>query len=268
MICIVVTGCATPTERIEQLAGEHGFARLELEGRGFRHVAFATDLAISSEALHVYVEHDGSPWLEGGTRIAADPTPRVPLALELMSVDRGPRLYLGRPCYLGKAAVEACNPALWTYRRYAPEVVDSMVSALARFLDDHPYRRVVLIGHSGGGTLAWLMARDARQVSHVFTIAANLDVDEWTRFHGFSPLRGSLNPADMPDLPPEILQVHYAGGRDDQVPPRIVEAFARTHGRARAIIIRPFDHVCCWAREWPGLLTPLESASPSGLARQ
>ena len=86
------------------------------------------------------------------------------------------------------------------------------------------------------------------------TIAANLDIDEWTRIHGYSPLSGSLNPALAPALTPAIDQLHYVGGRDTNVTPSIVGAFARRHPGAHVIEIPEFDHRCCWIERWPKLV--------------
>ena len=92
-----------------------------------------------------------------------------------------------------------------------------MVAALRGFLSVHPYRNVVLIGYSGGGTIAWLMAARIPETTRVVTIAANLDIDEWTRIHDYSRLAGSLNPALAPALTPAIEQLHFVGGRDTNV---------------------------------------------------
>ena len=126
-----------------------------------------------------------------------------------------------------------------------------MVAALRGFLSLHPYRDVVLIGYSGGGTLAWLMAARIPETTRVVTIAANLDIDEWTRIHGYSPLAGSLNPALAPALTPAIEQLHYVGGRDTNVPPSVAGSFASRHPEARVIEIAEFDHRCCWIERWP-----------------
>lgn len=230
-----------------------GFASITLQGAGFSHVAYVAGALEGSDTLHVYIEHDGTPWLDLAYP-SADPTPRTPLALELMARDGGPRLFLGRPCYYAPREEPGCTPLLWTHRRYSPEVVASMVAALRRFLAQHPFRRVVLIGYSGGGTLAWLMAAQVPETVAVVTVAANLDTDEWTRFHGYSALAGSLNPALMPSLPSAIVQVHYVGGRDRNVPPSVVESFSRRHAGTRIIEIAEFDHECCWIERWPKLL--------------
>lgn len=228
-------------------------------------------LSARTGTLHVYVEHDGSPWLEPA-RVAADPTPRSPLALELMARDAGPRLLLGRPCYFIPNADPGCGPLLWTHRRYAPEVVASMIAALRGFLAEHAIARVVLIGYSGGGTLAWLMALQLSETVAVITIAANLDIDRWAALHRYSPLSGSLNPTLLPPLPPAVVQINYAGGRDVNVTPEVMHSFAARHPEARVVTLAEFDHECCWTARWPQLLDavlrpvgqPSAIGSPSG----
>jgi hypothetical protein len=255
LFVVLLAACAAPSERCDRRAGALGFTSIVLEGDGFRHRAYLASPLQRSETLHVYIEHDGTPWLDL-THPSDDPTPRAPLALELMAEDVGARLFLGRPCYFeAQAGRDAkCSPMVWTHLRYSPEVVGSMVAALRRFLALHPYRRVVLIGYSGGGTLAWLMAASVPETVEVVTVAANLDIDEWTRIHGYSRLAGSLNPALMPPLPTGIAQRHYVGGHDRNVPLSVVQSFARRHVEARIVELPDFDHECCWIERWPTLL--------------
>ncbi len=255
LFAAALAACATPAERYDRRAAAAGFEPAVVSGNGFRHRVFAADLRDRAPVLRVYIEHDGTPWVEP-TRVSNDPTPRSPVALELMARDAGPRVLLGRPCYFEPNADPGCGPLLWTHRRYSPEVIGSMVAALRALLARYSIRRVVLIGFSGGGTLAWLMARQLPETVAVVTIAANLDVDRWAELHGYSPLSGSLNPALLPPLPDGITQLHYAGGRDVNVPPAIVLAFARHHPEARVVVIAEFEHECCWSARWPQLLDP------------
>lgn len=213
--------------------------------------------AAGREELHVYIEGDGTPFIRG-TRIAGDPTPKKPVALRLMKRDRAFSVYVGRPCYWGLANSPNCEPSLWTNRRYSQEVVDSMRRVIREQLDAHGAKRLVLIGHSGGGTLAILLAPHFDETTAVITIAANLDIDAWADLHGYTRLEGSLNPAKMPPLPAHIQQLHLAGGRDRNVPPALIP---------NAIVYPRFTHSCCWEREWVGILRKLQnrtSTSPPG----
>ena len=70
-----------------------------------------------------------------------------------------------------------------------------MAAALSDILQRRPYQGLVLIGYSGGGVLAMLLAEQFPATQAVVTVAGNLDTDAWAIEHGYSPLRGSLNPA-------------------------------------------------------------------------
>lgn len=261
---VALAACATPAERFGGRAAALGFTPISLPGNGARHIAFVADAQSRSESLRVYIEHDGTPWMDR-TRVTDDPTPRTPVALEFMALDRGPRLLLGRPCYFGTHADEGCTPLTWTHRRYAPEVIASMVAALRAFLVAHPFREVVLVGYSGGGTIAWLMGAQLPEAVRIVTVAANLDTDLWARLHGYSPLSGSLNPALAPQLPPGIEQLHYAGGRDRNVPTAVIASFAQRHPGASVSVLADFDHECCWIGRWPelgGNAEPMRRAQP------
>jgi pimeloyl-ACP methyl ester carboxylesterase len=136
-----------------------------------------------------------------------------------------------------------------------------MVAALQRYRATMGASQVTLIGYSGGGTLAWLMAKEMKEVTAVITIAANLDVELWTSLHGYTPLTDSLNPAALPPLPERIRQIHFVGGRDRNVPPRVPRSFAVRHPSATIIQVPEFDHTCCWVKEWPALLQSAERES-------
>jgi dienelactone hydrolase len=122
---------------------------------------------------------------------------------------------------------------------------------------------VLVIGYSGGGTIAWLMA-SSYPAAGVITVAANLDIDAWTKMHGYSEMKGSLNPASLPPLAPAIVQVNYFGGRDQNVPPSVMRPFGRQHPQATMIEIAEFDHVCCWIERWPRLLGDAMGSSVNG----
>ncbi|MBK1718454.1 alpha/beta fold hydrolase [Thiocystis violacea] len=251
-----IAGCATPSGQGDPsvaLAAAHGMESRLVPGAGFRHRVLVQGRLESAARIHVYLEGDGLPWISRH-RIASDPTPRNPLALRLMAADPNPAIHVGRPCYHGLAGDAGCSPWLWTHGRYGDEVVESLARAIDGILPPGDDRRVTLIGYSGGGALAVLLAPRLRGVTEVVTIAANLDIDAWTDHQGYSRLSGSLNPADQAPLDPGIRQLHLVGARDGQVPPGSIARFLARNPHATVEVFQGFDHRCCWIERWPSLL--------------
>ena len=203
------------------------------------------------DPVWIYIEGDGIPWIDEVIP-APDPTPRVPVALPAMLDGPGPAVFLGRPCYLGMAARPPCAPLWWTHGRFAPAVIDSMAQALRRVRSGQGWndRRVNLVGFSGGGTLAVLMAPHVDKLCAVITMASPLDIDEWTRRRGYSPMEGSLNPASQPALPATIRQYHLQGGRDRIVEPETGNAFRVRNPDAVFRVVPSLTHSAGWSDAW------------------
>ncbi len=240
-------------QRIESFATAHGMVSHLTQGQGFQHLIYTRGDLVAARRVRIYLEGDGLPWVNRH-RIAPDPTPRDPLALRLMARDPLPALYVGRPCYHGLSNADRCWPWLWTQGRYSEEVVVSMLRAIERQLPPAGSRRLTLIGYSGGGVLALLIAERLQGVDSLVTIAANLDIDAWADRQGYSRLTGSLNPATRPPLEPGISQLHLIGERDDRVPPATLSRFLARNPDAGARVFRGFDHRCCWVEVWPSIL--------------
>jgi predicted alpha/beta hydrolase family esterase len=246
-------GCASPTSKIESLARRAGLVREIIDGASFRHVVF-TQRGVAEGNWTVYLEGDGLPWVNG--RIpATDPTTRNPLALHLMLQGDAPAIYVGRPCY-HQIEDDACSWQLWTQARYSESVVSSMVAAIDRKLQALNAERATLVGYSGGGTLAVLVAERLAKVERVVTIAANLDTDAWTTHHGYLPLTESLNPASSRHAH-AFEEIHLQGKNDAIVPIETTVSYFDRFPNARRITLDGFDHVCCWKERWPQLLSQL-----------
>jgi pimeloyl-ACP methyl ester carboxylesterase len=250
---LVLAACTTPALDFDRAADELGLELRQVTGTRFEHVVYAKG-GSPTRTLHVYLDGDGTPWFAG--RPAADPTPRDPLVLRLMAMDPAPAVYLGRPCYHGVDDDRDCAPRLWTSDRYSEDVVESLAAVLRRLLADGGYRKIAWFGHSGGGTLATLLAPRFPESEAVVTVAANLDTDAWAAFSWGGDLAGSVNPAKGQPLPAAIRQRHYAGGAD-----RIVPASLTAQGASRVggdlVVVEGYDHTCCWEQAWPHILDDL-----------
>jgi alpha-beta hydrolase superfamily lysophospholipase len=120
----------------------------------------------------------------------------------------------------------------------------------------NPGRPLVLVGYSGGGVIAALVAARRRDVTLLITLVAPLDPADWTRRMGLSPLEGSQSPMDHAQALAGVPQVAFAGERDAIVPAdSIRSAFGKlgSGAMARLIVIPDFDHRCCWVRDWKHL---------------
>lgn len=244
-------------------------ARLIGQQEGFVPRRFATSSFVlfgllrpgEGHTLRVYIEGDGRAWLTRG-RPSADPTPRNPVALRLAARDPGsdPVLYLARPCqYVRGDDRRDCATADWTGGRLSEKVVRSLDAAISRAREDTGTRRVALFGYSGGGGAAVLLAARRDDVVFLGTVAGNLDHAAWTRHHGVSPLRGSLNPRDVVAKVRSVPQVHLSGADDTIVPPEIARSFCTAVGAsARCPVIAGMTHGGAWESVWnpPAVVPP------------
>lgn len=253
---LVLGGCASPGQRLDQRAREAGLQIVPIDVGGFPGLIYMKrpPAPVPDAPLTLYLESDGLPWVDG-RRPSADPTTRQPVALELLIRSPAPAAYVTRPCYHGLRP-DQCGVELWTGARYSSEVVDSMVASVREAQRLSGAKRVALVGYSGGGALAVLIAERLDNVASVVTIAANLDTDAWTRHHEYLPLSQSLNPA-LSDRSHPWPELHLRGTNDQVVPIPTTEKYFARYPRARRLTIEGFDHACCWVRDWPRLsVTP------------
>jgi pimeloyl-ACP methyl ester carboxylesterase len=261
------TDMAPRARKAGMIAQDAGWSGRTIAAGAFDIASFSS-AAGPSESLTVYIEGDGLAFLDR-TTVSADPTPADPLALRLaIAGPQRPAAYLARPCqYVLPDHGRNCGPAMWTSRRYAPEVVDSLDQAVGVLKAAAGARRLVLIGYSGGGVVAALLAARRNDVAGLVTVAANLDVGYWVKRDGLAPLTGSLDPVAFATRVAAVPQVHFAGGRDRVVGADVGRAYiARlpTPHRATLVEIAGYDHRCCWADTWRELLARPELAALGG----
>ncbi|MFZ4538726.1 alpha/beta hydrolase [Propionivibrio sp.] len=205
-----------------------------------------------TDSLTIYIEGDGAAWITA-YHPPRDPTPFKPTALALAAIDPGDAVaYLGRPCqYLDAPALANCSPIWWTTQRFAPEVLTAYGQALDTLKVQTRAVTLRLVGYSGGGVIAALLALRRQDVTSLITVASPLAVGQWTRLQGISPLAGSLDPLLAPGkLPPAT---HWIGSDDEIVPLSVIEQFALGKG-GQVRPVKGYDHDCCWTRNWSLLL--------------
>lgn len=212
-------------------------------------IAYLRADPVSSE-LTVYLEGDGARWPKGYP--PRDPSPEDPFALRLALADPSPSVaYLGRPCqYLNDDQRATCPEELWTGARFGSRAISLTSEALDKLKEKAHARSIRLIGYSGGGALAALVASRRNDVRCLATIAAPLDTEEWTKAMGVSPLTKSLNPVNASPILLSISQSHFMGGRDTIVPPATAAHYLRRQPQARIILEPDYDHECCWVQTW------------------
>jgi pimeloyl-ACP methyl ester carboxylesterase len=253
-LLLILSACSSPAGRLYDQATQFGFQAVESVAAGFTLTSFKHLPATGDKRLHVYLEGDGRPW-ERGLFPAADPTTHASVILKLMALDPSPALYLGRPCYNGHAGDQGCTQNLWTGARYGERVLRSMTQAIIDFCNEHGYRETVLIGHSGGGTLALLLAERLPQTVAVVTLAGNYDINIWADHHGYQRLSESLNPATRNDT--GISEWHLLGKRDSNIPPDLFQAALQRRRNSHVQVVDA-DHSQGWQAIWPRMLQRLE----------
>lgn len=202
-----------------------------------------------NKPIYIYLDGDGS--LLKGQKISRDPTPLRPLALELMLEGPKPALYLGRPCQFIQNS--HCTLEFWTVSRYSESVVHSLVVAINKLnQENHP---ITLVGYSGGGSLAVLVASRLPAVSQVITLAANLDTQAWAvQHHSVNALSNSLNPADLmaKQGPPLAFKGwHFLGLQDEIVPPRSLKHLQAEAQPSQTWCYLEGAHTETWPTVWP-----------------
>jgi hypothetical protein len=247
-----LAGCQTTADRIDRRAAEYGFNRTQVSGRGFDHVVYLSSRAERTTNLYfVFIDGDGRPVSVKAQAPNEDPTTRHPLALDLLEATAAPGAYVARPCY--ELMTAACEPSLWTSDRYSETVVASMVAVIESLQQQRPAGgSLVLVGYSGGGVLAVLVAERLQHVAAVITLSANLDVAAWADIDGYTPLAHSLNPANSERTHP-WKELHLQGLEDTVVPPGTTERYFTRYPLAERRAFPNFDHSCCWLSAWPDI---------------
>ncbi|MDD3884805.1 MAG: alpha/beta hydrolase [Gallionella sp.] len=259
LLLLTLGGCAHVSlqdrwRHADELAAQAGWQKLSIRTDTFDLTAFIPTFIEQRDLLTVYIEGDGLAWLSR-SRPSSDPTPRNPVGLRLaMHHPQGAAAYLARPCqYVNESSPRNCKQTYWTNGRFSEAVIAASDQAIDELKRRFSARKLVLVGYSGGGAVAALVAARRNDVAELVTVAGNLDHQAWTRMHRVQPLDASLNPVDAWQSLAAIPQRHFVGGADSVVTASVTESFASffpASRRPKIIEIPEFSHDCCWVEGW------------------
>lgn len=253
VLALLLAGCfrASPAE----LASSGALRAVSFSGKYFDMVGYERG---AGATLYVYIEGDGKAWVTR-SRPSVDPTPTNPIGLRLASVDTHEAVfYLPRPCqYVEGEHRRNCAIPFWTSARFSEPVVSEMNAFLDQAKARAKATRLKLLGYSGGGCIALLLAERRNDVDVVVTVAGNVDPAFWTRWHNVSPLRDSLNPLDRAAALQQVQQLHIVSDEDSIMPPEIVRHFVAnlpSSKQVEIVQVNDIAHTGDWQDVVPGIL--------------
>ena len=253
----LLSGCATISRSAlaDCLAQSHSFEKAFLKTKPFVLTTYYR-FQKPGEPVRIYIEGDGRAWIDRH-QLSDDPTPKNPLVLELAGLDPSDNVaYLARPGQYAESGASLCDPVYWSDRRFSEEVVSAMNEAINQLCLRAGSSKVQLIGFSGGGAIAVLVAARRKDVTELITMAGDLDTEAVNQHHHVSPLKGSLNPIDYAKAIANIPQIHYRGSEDTIIPPFVAENFRKVSGpgaHIRIEIIPGVSHSHGWTNAWKNL---------------
>ena len=267
MILLLLTasvwGCATMPvfmdrqSSADDIAGRAGFTKEYVKAGDFTLMTYQRFNKLSDK-ISIYIEGDGRAW-ETKHRLSDDPTPSNPVALRLAAVDPADNVaYIARPGQYSPSRFPECDSKYWSGRRFAPEVVGSMDKVVDILKEKSGAKYLELVGYSGGGAIAVLVAARRRDVVAFRTVAGNLDPRAFCKYHHVSQLDGSMNPLDVARKVAHIPQRHFVGSRDKIVPRAIAESFTKMEGNnnyERITVVDGVSHNGGWQKRWRELLS-------------
>lgn len=250
LISAALSGCQSPYQTLQHLSEQHAGQLEIMPTQPFPLVLGIQIQRPAASRIRVYLEGDGYAWATP-SQPSLDPSPRNLLTARLAFSDPTPSIYLARPCQFLKPT--GCSPAIWTNRRFAPEVLNSLDHALTLIKSRYGNQAFELIGYSGGGALALLLAAKRNDIAQVQTLAGNLSPRAWVDLQKLSPLTGSLEPLDQRKQLAAVPQRHLLGAEDSIMPPVLLQHYLKTLGPAKcldSLVLPGVSHNDGWEHAW------------------
>ncbi len=253
MVVLFFCGCSSKIPTLEDrkniaqsLINDKSVVQKDIKTDNFTLFSFQKVSNECKNSIKIYIEGDGLSWISRNV-ISSNPTPINPTSLKLMLLDDSScKIYIARPCQYTTSTI--CEEKYWTNNRFSSKIIDSFNEALNSIKNEQKNNSFDLIGYSGGGAVATLLASQRNDINSITTIAGNLDIEKWTNIHNISSLNGSLNPADFSNTLENIKQHHLIGEDDKIIPKEIFFSYQSKFRNKKNITysLHKATHNCCW----------------------
>jgi hypothetical protein len=245
-----ITGCSN--RRIDTITANAKLNKHLIQTETFLLTTYSK-IADPNQEYFVYIEGDGKAW-RTKYQLSNNPTPDNPIGLHLATIDPASNvLYIARPCQFTPLHLDQnCQPQYWSTARYHTNVVNAINQAINLVLPKNI--PIHLIGFSGGGSIACLLATKRQNIKSIRTIAGDLDHAFNAKIHQTSHLKDSLNPIDFTSTLKHIPQIHYIAKNDPIVLNDSSKNFITKINNAACVklnIISNISHNTGWEQIWP-----------------
>jgi len=268
LLSLILVACSPKPDTMNALNADYSnnWVGHQIEAPSFLLTSFER-VNVTSAVANIYIEGDGRAWLNKRMP-SLDPTPNNPVAFNLAQLDSADNVfYLARPCqYTKMTDGSACEQKYWTSHRFSLEIIDAIDDALDDIKRRYQITGFNLVGFSGGGNVAALLAARRNDVLSIRTVAGNLDHSLQSNIHDVSQMLHSLNAKDVSQNIKNIPQLHFIGGEDDIVPHDLYESYKKASGQSdcvKAHVVNTASHTDGWESVWKSLLSmPVDCSTP------
>lgn len=272
LISFLLSSCSTTStieERVsaaEKVASASNFEKKLVQAGNFVLTTYQR-ISDNHSPYVFYIEGDGS--ITSHQMISSNPTPSKIMLFRLTILDTRPNVvYIARPCqYTSMELNPNCNGEYWTNKRLSEEVIESINIAINKISNNKPFH---LVGFSGGGGVAVLVAVRNNNVKDIITIAGNLDIQKFSTHHKIYALNQSLNPINYARKINNIPQLHISGSNDKIVPSNIAEDYVEQSASTcvHSKIFPGITHTLGWDKVWQNVLTMNLTCSSLGIIKK
>jgi hypothetical protein len=245
-------GCASGYHSdSDSLANTASMKRADITAGLFQLITYSRIRNVNAPVT-IYVEGDVRGWVP-----LADPgldaTPDEELGLKLASTDPATNVvFIAQPCQFGINDPACADPA-WSNGLLAERIITGINRAIDHIVVVFPHPHINLVGYSGGGAVATVLAARRHDVVSLRTIAGNLDPDASNRYHAADPQDDFIAPMEVASRLALLPQEHFVGDKDYFVPPFLTENFIKAIGPSRCVHVTHIEnatHKTGWESFW------------------